>query len=310
MKSETLVLLNPAAGGGRCPGRVRDALDALRSEGWNLRLVETQAPREGIEIVKDAWCNGTRRFIAAGGDGTTWEVVMGIRRGQHASRDESSGWLGVLPAGTGNSFLRDFDIHTVTDGLDALLGGKEQPVDVGRLEMENEVVWSLNLVGIGFIADICETANRRYKWMGTASYVAGIFHELARLAPLEVNVGLHGHAASREACTFLAFCNSRFTGGAMEMAPHADPTDGKVDVVRVAPYSRLRLVGTFPRLYRGTHIHAPGIDVRRTKEIKLEVEKALPIMVDGEVFIGRPTGYRVEVGTLRLAVPSSRAHHA
>ena len=43
-------------------------------------------------------------------------------------------------------------------------------------------------------------------------------------------------------CVLLSFSNSQYTGGQMHMAPSADPTDGRVDLIRVGPMGRRRLL--------------------------------------------------------------------
>src|SRR6267154_1284620 len=73
-----LAIINPAAGGGRCGQRVAAALDLLRADGIKLETAETRAASEATQIARDAYRNGYRKFLAVGGDGTTFEIVNGL----------------------------------------------------------------------------------------------------------------------------------------------------------------------------------------------------------------------------------------
>ena len=107
-------VLNPAAGGGRWRKLVGPALDRLRAGGIEIKVVETNAPGQATLLAKDAYDQGYRKFIAIGGDGTSYEIVNGIfpSRGERPT-------LAFLPLGTGNSFLRDFSDRGVEFAIDA-----------------------------------------------------------------------------------------------------------------------------------------------------------------------------------------------
>lgn len=305
MSGETLVIANPAAGRWRAARQLSEPLDTLRQNGWNLRVLETNAPGHAIELASQAWESGSRRFIAVGGDGTSCEVVTGMMRAARGSDTLDEAWLGILPAGTGNSFLRDMGQTTLAQSLDGLLSGVETMMDVGELKMEEQTIYSLNLVGLGFIADVCDVANRHYKmFFKHSAYNAAVFHQLARLRPLKIGIGINGGPVTEREVTFISLSNSRFTGGAMEMAPLALPNDGEVDLIEVAPYGRIKLIATFPKIFSGSHLSAPGISSSRAREVVFELDSKLPVMVDGEVFIDKPESYTVLHKALRVAVPA------
>ena len=73
-----LAIVNPAAGGGRCRKLVSEALDRLRAGGTKLDEVETTGPGQGTQLARDGYARGYRRFIAVGGDGTSYEIVNGV----------------------------------------------------------------------------------------------------------------------------------------------------------------------------------------------------------------------------------------
>ena len=123
MNEKFLTIINPAAGGGRCGKRVGAALAQLRSAGLALETVETRAASEATKIARDAYQQGYRKFLAVGGDGTAYEIVNGLfpiseQQGAQLSAPDAKPTLGLLPLGTGNSFLRDFqDLSAGETGL-------------------------------------------------------------------------------------------------------------------------------------------------------------------------------------------------
>jgi diacylglycerol kinase (ATP) len=82
---------------------------------------------------------------------------------------------------------------------------------------------------------------------------------------------------------FLTFNNSKYTGGTMLIAPHADPTDGLIEFVRWGPIGRLGLLRTLPRLYDGSHIEHPLASRRAVRHVEFKAAAPVDIMVDGEV---------------------------
>src|ERR1700689_3331551 len=107
------------------------ALGRLRAGGITVEVTERQAAGDATRIAREAYRRGQRRFIAVGGDGTSYEVVNGLFPEASAGARPT---LGFLPLGTGNSFLRDFSDRGVEHSLESLLAGRLKPCDVVRLK--------------------------------------------------------------------------------------------------------------------------------------------------------------------------------
>ena len=78
MNDTFLAIINPAAGGGRCGERVGAALDRLRAAGIALDTTETRVAGDATRIAREAYARGYRKFLAVGGDGTSYEIVNGL----------------------------------------------------------------------------------------------------------------------------------------------------------------------------------------------------------------------------------------
>jgi YegS/Rv2252/BmrU family lipid kinase len=281
MNERFLAVVNPAAGGGRCRKLVGPALEKLRAGGIAVDVMETSASGQGTKIARDGYARGYRKFIAVGGDGTSYEVVNGLFP---QAQESNKPTLAFLPVGTGNSFLRDFSDQGVDYALESLLAKRLQPCDVLRLQHKNGVLHYINLLSIGFSADVATLRARRFSGWGELGYQTSIFICLARFKrrpfPLQVD---SEEKIDRRPCLFLTFSNSKFTGGTMMIAPRAEVNDGLIEYVRWGPIGRVGLIRNLPTLYDGTHINHPLAETRSAKRIDFHLDAPVDVMVDGEV---------------------------
>jgi len=275
-----LAVVNPAAGGGRCRKLVGPALERLRAGGIGLTVVETNAPGQATQLVRDASARGYRNFIAVGGDGTSYEIVNGL----FPTQDSKPATLAFLPLGTGNSFLRDFSDRGVEFAIEALLARRSRPCDVLRLTHDSGTIHYINLLSVGFSADVATLRARRFSGWGEIGYQSSILVSLVRFRRRPFPLRVDGDSEpDRRPCLFLTFSNSKFTGGTMMIAPKAEVDDGLIEFVRWGPIGRLGLIRNLPTLYDGTHINHPLVERRQAKRIDFQLDTPVDVMVDGEV---------------------------
>ena len=289
-----LAIINPAAGGGRCRQLAGPALARLRAAGIALETVETHAAGEATQIARNAYGRGYRKFLAVGGDGTSYEVVNGLfpesrsqdrsqMSGVRSQEDRQIATLGFLPLGTGNSFLRDFGDQGVEHAMEALTGRRSRSCDVLRLTHREGVVHYINLLSVGFAADVNILRHRRFQGWGHAGYWLSILLSLARLKRRPFPVRVDGQAEfDRRPCLFLSFNNSKFTGGTMMIAPNASTDDGLIDFVRWGPIGRLGLIRNLGGLYDGTHVNHRLAETSKTPRIEFQLDAPIDVMIDGE----------------------------
>jgi diacylglycerol kinase family enzyme len=303
VKPDTLAILNPQAGGGRAGTLAPGALNWLRAAGVSLEVAETHGPGHAKSLARGCYADGWRRFLAVGGDGTTFEVANGLLAAQAEAGDGAERpLLGSLPLGTGNSFLRDFGVDSTEAALDRIVTGRSRAVDVLRLTHADGVLYSLNLISVGFVAEVCALANARFKGLGERGYTAATLAKLVRLRARAFPMRVDGGPEDRAPLALASFCNSRFTGGTMEMAPAADPCDGEGDLIRMEAVGRLALVGAFKRIFAGTHVELPSVDASRFQVVEFDLAEAAPVMLDGEVLDLRIERIEVVPGALDVLV--------
>lgn len=276
-----LAIVNPAAGGGRSNKLLGPALQRLRDAGIEVKAATTRSAGQATEIARDAYARGIRKFIAVGGDGTSYELVNGLFP-QAIGHEVPT--LAFLPLGTGNSFLRDFSDRGVEYAIEAILAEKTRPCDVMRMRHRGGVLYFINLLSMGFSADVATLRSRRFSNWGELGYITSIFLTLARFnrRPFPVRVAGEENFDTRR-CLFLTFNNSKFTGGTMMIAPKAEVNDGLVEYVRWGPIGRLGLIRNLPTLYDGTHIQHSLAERKAVQNIEFNLESPVDVMVDGEV---------------------------
>jgi len=334
MNDTFLAIINPAAGGGRCRELVGSALARLRSAGIAIETAETSTPGHATQIAREAYQRGVRRFLAVGGDGTSYEIVNGLfpesRSQASGARSQVSGvgsqassarsqeihdngeehipTLGFLPLGTGNSFLRDFSDPKAADrglehAMQAIESRRSQPCDVMRLRHKDGELYFINLLSVGFAADVAALRHRRFLGLGHAGYLLSVFMSLARLKrrPFPVRVDDQSEFDSRR-CLFLTFNNSKFTGGTMMIAPDARTGDGLIEYVRWGPIGRVGLIRNLPGLYDGTHARHALAERRAARTVEFQLDGPVDVMVDGEVLTLQCQAIEVLPSALRVMV--------
>jgi len=284
-----LAIINPAAGGGRCGGIAPTVLRQLAESGLELASTKTQASGDACRMAAEAWSNGVRTFVAVGGDGTAYEILNGLYPVMGNERPT----IGFLPLGTGNSFIRDFDISTAEEAIQVLSEGRRRTCDIVKLEHTKGELVFLNLISLGFSARVAALTNRRFKPFGDAGYAMAVVASLLNHKHPVDPYSADGQPVEERPHTLLSFCNSRYTGGKMMMAPNADPTDGKVDIIRINAISRRRLLRAFPKIYTGRHVEFPEVETNSARQIRFDFSGPVDVMIDGEVLHIQPTHLQV-----------------
>jgi YegS/Rv2252/BmrU family lipid kinase len=298
--SRYLAIVNPAAGGGRTRNLLGPALEKLKAAAIDVVVRETSASGHAADIARDGWREGYRKFISVGGDGTSYEIVNGLYPLNDGTEKPA---LAFLPLGTGNSFLRDFSDRGVEYAMESLIAGRSRSCDVLRLTHKAGVVYYINILSIGFSADVATLRARRFSNWGEIGYQTAIFLTLARFRRQPFPLTVDGEEQiDRRPCLFLTFNNTKFTGGTMMIAPTADSNDGLIEFVRWGPIGRVGLIRNIATLYDGTHIQHPLAEVRKARRIDFHLDEPVDVMIDGEVVTLHCQSLDVLPGALNVVV--------
>ncbi|BBO76665.1 diacylglycerol kinase [Desulfosarcina widdelii] len=278
------LIANPSAGGQKGTRIIPRVEALLRRHGIDYRLFVTQYHEHALTIAGKLPPQRFDGIVSMGGDGTNFHVLNGLLK---KYGPETLPPLGIIPVGSGNSFARDLGICSTMDGLQALVQGETRSVDVCSFSQQGDLWYFVNLAGFGFVTDVARTAHQ-LKRCGDFSYVLGVFYRLMGLRFHHMELTLDGRRIEAGNC-FVEFCNSRYTGGKMLMAPEAKIDDGWFDVVVVEPLSRLSLVTTFPKIFKGTHGENPAVRFFKVKTAEVVTNPSKILLPDGEIFGSTPT---------------------
>ena len=224
---KTLLVVNPMAGRGRGMRHFTQIHERLNREFRNLKVRISEYSGHAVEIGRRAVGEGFRRIISVGGDGTPFEIINGLYADGKPGVDIE---LGMIPAGTGNSFIRDFSDVNHMRSLDGILKGKRRKIDLVEFEYmkrgKRTKCYYINILGVGLIADILKLTNERLKSFGSLGYSLAVMLRLAKGMKNQMALTVDGRRLEfRDSA--LVVSNSKFTRGGMQIAPQADTEDGR-----------------------------------------------------------------------------------
>ena len=298
MPRRLVLVVNPAAGGGRTR-RLLPAVEAgLRAAGHDLLVRPTRSLEHADELAA-AGVADDRTVVALGGDGLVGRVAGGVA--------DAGGLLGVLPGGRGNDFARAVGL----------------PRDPGARSPS----WSTAGSGASTWARSrrrraparssgsprsASTARCRSARSSPGCRSGSSSTSAPRSRPSRAGgppASRPGSTACRSALTGWTFAvsNSGTYGGGMRLAPAASVVDGLLDVVTVGAISRTRFLRALPDLFRGTHVRRPGIAVQPAVTVELDADRPFRVFADGDPVAALPCTLRVRAGALRVLLPDPPA---
>jgi diacylglycerol kinase (ATP) len=213
--------------------------------------------------------------------------------------------VAVIPRGTGMDFVRSHGIPSEFDDAVAVArDGHPREVDLGRVEFREGQRWFANVASVGMSGAVAQRANRMSKALGgKVTFFYALAREFLVWKNTEVTVRLDG-AERRGRMHDVIVANGQYHGGAMWLAPEARADDGQFDVVLIGDVTKLDFITTAPKLYRGTHLAHPKVELIRSAFVDVEAPVPLPIETDGEVAGTTPAHFEVVPGALRVRVPA------
>jgi diacylglycerol kinase (ATP) len=274
----TCVILNPAAGRGCSPQRIRQSVSSI--PGAEIRV--SQAPDSVRPLAAEAVADGFERIVAAGGDGTVSVIASALL---DAGADVE---CGLLPIGTGNDLALSLGVPTNPGRAIALLReGDATPIDAIRASAQASPVPDLhawNAVVGGFAGRISDrlTPGMKHRWRNLA-YVRAAVAELRELRPHRVVLEIDGRRTEQE-IWMLVIANGRYAGGGIPFAPAGRVDDGWLDVVVIRAASLARLGVLLPRVLAGRHLADPDVEHTRARTVSVEAEPGFWFNVDGETW--------------------------
>ena len=284
------VILNPRAASGAALRRLGAIEDALRRYELVHEILLTRSRGHATELARAAAADGVDVIAVVGGDGTLNEVVQAYvdAKGQPVKGPD----LALVPVGTGGDFKRTLGLSGALDeAVGRIRHGSRRPVDLGILRLVShaggEAVHAfVNITSFGMGGLVDSIVNAGPKWLGgKAAFFVATVRAMTQYTNANVRVRVDGATWFEGPVFNVAVANGRFFGGGMMIAPQADPSDGRFELVALGDLSKLEVMGFTSKIYKGAHLSSPG--VRVTSGTRVEAEAVHPwaavlLDVDGE----------------------------
>jgi diacylglycerol kinase (ATP) len=286
--AEIALLTNPTSGKGK-GARARDAALARFAEaGVPVRALQGGDAAEALDLARGAVADGVETLVIAGGDGM-------VHLGAQAVAGTGTR-LGIIPAGTGNDVARYLDLprKDFRAAAERVLAGRTRTIDLARSGSRHFVT----VLAAGFDAIVNERANEMTWPKGQMRYNIATLAELRTFEPIPYTLDLDGETRSLEAM-LVAVGNGPSFGGGLRITEGALLDDGLLDVVIIKPMSKLGLVKTYPKLFKGTHVTHPAYEHHRVRSVTVAAP-GIVSYADGERFGALPLTVECAPGALTV----------
>lgn len=289
-----VVAVNPTSGKGKARRLGQETVDALRTRGFTVDAVVGQTDSELRAELRTRLDNPHRALIAVGGDGmvhTALQVLI----------DHPNTPLGIVPAGTGNDIARAVGMgdklpQSAVDTIVHALETVPRPIDLGEARHGDTVTRFGAVYSAGFDALVNERANELRFPRGTSRYTVAMLLELSTLRPRSYTLTVDGEKYETEAL-LVAVANAESFGGGMRIVPDTPVDDGLLQVFTVSPLGRGSFVRLYPKVFSGSHVDHPAVDIRPARSVRVAVDDIVGY-ADGERVGALPVDIRVLPGIL------------
>lgn len=293
----TLVLVNPASGGGAAL-RAQPVLENyFREINFPADFRRTSSAEEMRQCAAQASAQGYACVAALGGDGAFHFVLTGAF-GTGAA-------IGCVPAGSGNDIAMGLGIPLdPADAAHLLARGSPRPVDVLRLRFAGgatQIMIGAGGIGLDAEANLLATAKFR-RVPGLLKYVTAALAAMTTSQPLRVAAEIDG-APWQGRLLLAAVANCPTYGAGFKIAPAARMDDGWMDLTFVEDLSWSRIVEALLVLLRSGDLRWPEIHRFRARRVRLSADRASPFHGDGEILGAAPLEIEVLPGAVRVIAP-------
>ncbi len=291
-----------------------DDLDAVRAtlgavceaHDWAApELIETTEHDVGFGQTREALESGVDLVCALGGDGTVRAVAQEM---------VGSGVpMGLLPGGTGNLLARNLEmpVDDLEKAMDVALGGRNRHIDAAwvtldpeHLELEEGVGEGSSagerrhaffvMAGLGLDAAIMESTSEQLKSrIGWGAYVPAGFRNMFT-DRFHVTLSTDGGPEETKRARMVVIGNCGKITGGIDLLPDAEPDDGMLDVIVLAPRGVAAWASVATRVITRSDRTSSTLSRYRCQTATVEVDEPQRVQVDGDV-VGEATRLAVEV---------------
>jgi len=270
------LIYNPSSGREEMKRRLPDILDRLDKGGIEASCHATTGEGDATVSAAKAIEDGYDLIIAAGGDGTIYEVINGM------AEYDNPPPLGVFPLGTTNDLSRALGVpKNWEDYCDLVIRQNARPIDVGRFNDR----YFINIAGGGSLTELTYEVPSRLKTMiGQMAYYMKGIEKVVNLTPTELKITANGQEPLHEEFMIFLVANTNSVGGFEKLVPGARIDDGLFDFIGVKKCNIAEFIRLISIAARGEHLNDPKIIYFQTDRLEIEApSNNVQINLDGEL---------------------------
>lgn len=296
-----VLLVNPAAGGGRAHAALPAIRQLARQHSWNVDVCVTENPQDLADRARCAAQAGQKRIFVLGGDGSFQLVI-------NAVADFPDIVLGILPAGGGNDLAAALGLpQDPVRAAAQLLKGEASPLDAAKVRFtDGSERLFVGGGGVGLDAEASRYANGPFRNLrGRIRYMLAAIRALLGFHAFRVRVttcssaleDIHSHAL------VAAVLNTPSYGAGLYLAPNAQTDDGKLDVVVLDRLSLMEILVLLPALASRGVLRTNRVRGSSSTNVRIETESPRWFQADGELLGMTPVEISVVPAAIRVLRP-------
>jgi len=268
------LIYNPTSGREEIKRRLPDILQKLDRGGIEASCHATESEGDATLAAAEAVDRGFDMVIAAGGDGTLYEVINGMANKPNRPP------LGILPLGTTNDFARALGIPKHWEyACDLITQQYTQTIDLGRANQR----YFINIAGGGSLTELTYEVPSKLKTMiGQLAYYMKGLEKMTRLRPTMLRLEAEEIGEIHEEIMLFLICNSNSVGGFEKLAPSASLSDGLFDVIVLRKCNLAEFIRIASLALRGEHLNDPHLLHFQTNQLKVTTPDYVQLNLDGE----------------------------
>ncbi len=283
MKKKWFIIANPTAGNKNFTKNWRVIQSLLKKAKISYSFHFTTHSGHEEKLVHKAIKKGFTKFISVGGDGTLHHVINGIMSQTIVKTTAIT--LGVIPLGTGNDWVKNYDIpKNLKENIQILKQKKTLLQDIGLMKTEKNQRYFTILGGIGYDAYVVHKLNRLKRFGSIAYLLSGVIGLLSyKKSNFKIEIN---HKIIETNCLMTVFGNCKTTGGGMKLTDYKSTTDGLFDISIFKNLTFWDLLLNMKKLYDGSIIHHKKVTTYKAKKVIVTPlnQKNIPfVQADGEL---------------------------
>ena len=281
MLNSFFIVVNPRSGNSNFKKSWGKITYILKLKNINFSYSFTEYRKHEVILVDKAIEQGYRNIISVGGDGTLHHVVNGIMKQRYIKTSKIK--LGVIPLGTGNDWIRTYNIpNSIEKSIDVILKNTTVLQDIGCITLLNgKKEYFNNLAGTGYDGYVVKNLNYLKK-MGSLAFLVSGLYSLFSYKKTKYKIIINNKTIN-EQCLMILFGICKYSGGGLRVTKDPNPKDGLLDITIVKNISFLDLLFNIPKLYNGDIIHHRKVTNYKTRELKILDNYNSTIEADGEI---------------------------